>query len=160
MRVATDSSNNSYNHYYYLTDHLGSVMAVTNDSGNKIGDVAGDNTNNNGLYRYDPYGNQLHNPLGSGVNNPIRWASGYFDADIGLYKFGTRYYWPGVAARWTQPDPQRGQLSNPMSLNPYLYGNSDPINNTDPTGEVAILAPLLIAGISRPTRPSCLHADE
>lgn len=47
------------------------------------------------------------------VDNPWRFAGGYFDKQTGLYKFGTRYYDPGLL-RWTQTDPVKGQLSSPM----------------------------------------------
>ena len=49
-----------------------------------------------------------------------------------MLKFGTRYYDPGIQ-RWTQQDPKRGNIKDPMSLNLYLYAKADPINHTDPS---------------------------
>ncbi|SRR5712692_9155947 len=54
------------------------------------------------------------------VANPWRFAGGYFDSSTGLYKYGTRYYNPGFG-RWSQQDPERGQLNDPTSLNRYVY---------------------------------------
>lgn len=50
-------------------------------------------------------------------------------------KFGTRYYDP-TTARWTQQDPERGEIDQPITLNPYLYGLDDPINNVDASGRI------------------------
>src|SRR5205823_3111733 len=57
----------------------------------------------------------------------------YADTLIGLVKFGTRLYDPG-AGRWTQVDPSRGDIRDPLSLDLYLYVESDPINSVDPAG--------------------------
>jgi RHS repeat-associated protein len=59
--------------------------------------------------------------------------SAYFDVETGFYKMGTRYYDPNIG-RWTQQDPDRGTLSDPLSLNPYMYSECNPVNSTDPTG--------------------------
>jgi len=99
--------------YYYLMDDLGSVLKVVDSSGNV-----------KNSYYYDPYGNSLNKS--ETVSNPWQYASGYFDANTGLYKFGTRYYDPQLG-RWTQKDPK-------PSANPYLYTNDDPINEVDPSG--------------------------
>ena len=59
--------------------------------------------------------------------NPWRLAGGYLDTTTGLYKFGARYYEPGVG-RWTQQDPSG------MDANPYAYVGGDPVNSVDPGG--------------------------
>ncbi len=79
--------------YYYL---LGSVLKVVDSSG----------TVKNSYY-YDPYGNSLNKS--EIVTHPWQFASGYFDANTGLYKFGTRYYDPQLG-RWTQKDPVGGSV--------------------------------------------------
>lgn len=101
---------------------MGSVVGLTDAAGNLV-----DNTR----YRYEPYGKQLDGP--SSVQNPWRFTGAYFDSDTGFYKMGTRYYDPNVG-RWTQPDPDRGNLSDPLSLNAYLYVADNPTNLSDPTG--------------------------
>lgn len=100
--------------HYYLFDGLGSVVGLT--------DVSGNLTN---TYRYDPYGNDA-GTTGT-VANPYRYASGHLDTQTGLYKFGARYYDPTVG-RWTQQDPS-GQ-----DANPYAYVGGNPVNFTDPSG--------------------------
>jgi RHS repeat-associated protein len=110
--------------FYYLFDGLGSVVGLTNSAGQLVG---------GGTYKYSPFGVVTSDPVSSTVANPWQFASGYFDSNTGLLKFGTRYYDPSVA-RWTQADPGVASLGNPLSLNPYLYAQDNPTNLTDPSG--------------------------
>jgi RHS repeat-associated protein len=111
--------------YYYLLDGLGSVVGITNSSGNLVDSKA---------YKYDPFGKQLDGP--TSVSNPWRFASGYLDSATGFLKFGTRYYSADLG-RWTQQDPDSGQLVDPMTLNRYAFVGNDPVNQTDPSGMYA-----------------------
>jgi RHS repeat-associated protein len=107
-------------HWYYLKDGIGSVVALVKSDGGTVGD----------RYGYDPYGNATS---ASGmVINPWRYASGYRDS-TGLYKFGTRYYDPGLG-RWTQEDPVSGEIARPSTANRYVYVNGNPVNYMDASG--------------------------
>jgi RHS repeat-associated protein len=121
--LSTDAANAPRR--YFLTDLLGSVVAITSDTGTVVAS-----------YSYDPYGNTRTATGTDAAANPIRYTGGYLDLATELYKFGARYYDP-TTARFTQQDPS-GQ-----DANPYLYAAGNPINYVDPTGEVAWLAPLL-----------------
>jgi len=70
------------------------------------------------------------------ITNPWQFASGYLDANTGLYKFGERYYDPQVG-RWTQKDPVGGSLGSVNSTNPYVYANNLPNMLVDPSGRDA-----------------------
>ncbi|MBW5423344.1 RHS repeat protein [Streptomyces sp. BG9H] len=100
--------------YFYLTDAIGSVVAVADESGTKV----------NG-YSYSPRG-VARDAGGEKVTQPYRFAGGYQDP-TGLYHFQARYYDPNIG-RFTQPDPS-GQEENP-----YLYAEGDPVNRIDPSG--------------------------
>jgi YD repeat-containing protein len=63
--------------YYYLFDGLGSVVAVTDNTGGAA------NT-----YSYDPYGKVT--ATGS-VANPWQYTGGYLDSQTGLVKLGQRF---------------------------------------------------------------------
>jgi len=110
--------------HYYLSDALGSIVALTDVNGG----VAQ-------TYKYDPFGKLL---VSTGtVSNPFRFASEYRHAGE-IYKIGERYYDPGLG-RWTQVDP----VDSPEDLrqaNPYVYAASDPVNIVDPDGTFAVLA--------------------
>ncbi len=87
-----------------------------------------------GSYSYDPWGKVLLEPSsGPGADNPIRYAGYYFDKETGLYYLKARYYSPEIK-RFLTRDPVRGELKEPLSLNPYLYCKGDPVNRVDPTG--------------------------
>ncbi|HET8842207.1 MAG TPA: RHS repeat-associated core domain-containing protein, partial [Ktedonobacteraceae bacterium] len=106
--------------YYYLLDHIGSVVGLTDSSGSL-----------KNTYSYDAFGKSLGKS--ESVANPWQFASGYLDSSTNLYKFGTRYYSPQLG-RWTQQDPAGGKLTDPNSLNPYVYAADDPVNRVDMDG--------------------------
>jgi RHS repeat-associated protein len=106
------------NHYYFLTNALGSVVAVINGSGQTVSD----------RYGYDPYGNTTYASVI--VPNPYGYAGGYTDA-TGLIHFGARYYDPSTA-RWTQVDPAWDGGSAP-----FAYANDNPANAKDLSGLAA-----------------------
>ncbi len=104
--------------YYYLTDALGSVLALADETGAKANE-----------YRYSPRG--VDGVFTEKVPQPYRFAGGYQDP-TGLYHYGARYYDPRIG-RFTSPDPS-GQEKNP-----YLYAEGDPVNRIDPSGLKNIL---------------------
>ncbi len=109
MRTSTGAS------YYYTTDALGSVIALTDSAQAKAA-----------TYTYDSWG--VGTAIGTAAAaNPFRYAGGYKDNTSNLTKFGARYYDPKIG-RFTQPDPS-GQEDNT-----YLYAGANPINNTDSSG--------------------------
>lgn len=103
--------------YYYLTDAIGSVVAVADESGAKVN-----------AYSYSPRGVQRAG-TSEQVPQPYRFAGGFQDP-TGLYHYAARYYDPNLG-RFTSPDPS-GQEKNP-----YLYAEGDPVNRIDPTGLAA-----------------------
>ncbi len=126
--------------HFALFDGFCSIVGLTESNGTLVS-----------TYACDPYGN-LTSTTGN-IANPWRYASGYLDSSTGLYKFGARYYDPTIG-RWTQQDLLSGSLSDPTSLNRYLYAGDDPVNLTDPSGrqgcsgtQILILAGLLIAAL-------------
>ncbi|PSM41187.1 Wall-associated protein [Streptomyces dioscori] len=102
--------------YYYLTDALGSVVGLADESGTKV------NT-----YSYSPRGvTRAESTEKAGVSQPYRFAGGHQDP-TGMYHLGARHYDPDIG-RFTQQDPS-GQEKNP-----YLYAEGDPVNRIDPNG--------------------------
>ncbi|MFJ6699347.1 RHS repeat-associated core domain-containing protein [Streptomyces sp. NPDC091272] len=102
--------------YYYLTDALGSVLALADETGAKVNE-----------YRYSPRG--VDGTFTEKVPQPYRFAGGYQDP-TGLYHLKARYYDPRIG-RFTSPDPS-GQEKNP-----YLYAEGDPVNRIDPNGTLS-----------------------
>ncbi|WP_446696829.1 RHS repeat-associated core domain-containing protein [Streptomyces lonarensis] len=101
--------------HYYITDAIGSVVAVIDEDGDRLN-----------AYSYSPRGVTRTAHTTEEIDQPYRFAGEYQDA-TGLYHLSARYYDPRIG-RFTQPDPS-GQEKNP-----YLYAEGDPVNRIDPTG--------------------------
>ena len=101
--------------YYYHFDGLGSVVALSNNSGEVIE-----------RYSHDVFGepNRV-----SDVNNPYLFTGRRFDDETGLYYYRARYYSPEIG-RFLQTDP----LRYTKGLNLYTYCGNNPINLVDPWG--------------------------
>ncbi|GCE12153.1 RHS repeat-associated core domain-containing protein [Tengunoibacter tsumagoiensis] len=106
-----------------MFDGLGSVVGMTNSAGQEVN-----------ADPYDPYDNIVSQQEQSGLNNPWKYAGGYYDSSTGLTKFGIRYYDPTVG-RWTQRTPVGGSLQETLKGNPYVYAGNTPVNEVDLTGE-------------------------
>jgi RHS repeat-associated protein len=101
---------------YYHANHQGSVIAMTDGSGNLAQRVG-----------YDEYGN---GSLATGEQ--FGYAGRRYDPETGLYYYRARYYSP-VLGRFLQVDPV-GYKDN---LNLYTYVGNDPVDKTDPSGKWA-----------------------
>ena len=103
---------------WYLTDHLGSVRDVMNNSGQVTDAIA-----------YDAYGNVVSqsNPSQSLL---IGYDGYQVDAAIGLNYAHYRWYNPQTG-QWMSEDP----LLLQPGPNPREYVNDDPTNMVDPSGE-------------------------
>jgi RHS repeat-associated protein len=99
---------------YYHTNHQGSVMAMTDGSGNLTQRIG-----------YDEYGNG--SPT---TGEQFGYTGRRYDPETGLYYYRARYYAPAIG-RFLQVDPV-GYKDN---LNLYTYVGNDPLDKTDPTGE-------------------------
>lgn len=110
--------------YFYHKNHLGSVVALTDGSGNLVE-----------RYEYDPYGQPLFfdandNALEQSVaGNAILFTGRDLDVETGLYYYRARsmYYKIG---RFMQNDP----LLFLDGYNMYSYVNNCPVLVTDPFG--------------------------
>jgi len=107
---------------YYHTDALGSTRIVT--SATKAVQFS-DN--------YQPFGQDNGTPSCSGSCETYKFTGKPFSATTGLYYYFHRWYDPSTG-RFISPDPKHGHLSNPQSLNLYIYVIDRPTSLTDPTG--------------------------
>ena len=108
------------NVYTYLYDGHGTVRALANENG-KITDT----------YTYDAFGN-LISSTGSTANS-YRYCGEQFDSTTGLYYLHARYM-DTSTGRFISQDSYAGSISDPISLHKYLYANSNPVSNSDPSG--------------------------
>lgn len=136
---------------FFMTDHLGSIRAVTDASGNVLH-----------TYDYYPYGEDIaesasavslsaqecsSGTLSSEPENGSSSTAGAFlqpyrfngkesqeFADLPYLDYGARFYHP-LSSRWTTMDPMAEKY---YSVSPYAFCSNNPVNFVDPDGMVVI----------------------
>jgi RHS repeat-associated protein len=102
--------------YYYHFDALGSVVGLTNSSGNTVE-----------VYEYDVYGRL--GATDASHPNRILFTGREYDKETGLYYYRARYYNPQIG-RFLQTDP----VGYGAGMNLYQYCGNGPIGRVDPFG--------------------------
>ena len=102
--------------YYYHFDALGSVVALSDSSGDTVQ-----------TYEYSVYGQVAVEDANH--TNPYMFAGRRFDIEIGLYYNRARYYNPFMG-RFLQTDP----IDYHDGMNSYAYCGNSPLNYLDPSG--------------------------
>jgi RHS repeat-associated protein len=104
---------------YFHTDKMGSVIAMSDASGNLT----------EGPYTYDSYGNCFSGGVACGAGLPFRFTGQRLDPETGLYFYRARYY-ASKDGRFLQTDG----VGYKADLNLYTYAGNDPTDGTDPSG--------------------------
>ena len=102
--------------YFYHADGLGSIISLTNGTGQFAAS-----------YVYDSFG-KLNTSTGT-VTNPFRYTGREFDAVTGLYYYRARYYDP-ASGRFSGEDP----IGFKGGINFYRYVHNLPTTSRDPFG--------------------------
>ena len=132
--------------YYYIRNAQSDVIGLIDKTGTQVV-----------KYTYDAWGRVL-SVTGSlattlGRANPFRFKGYYYDLETGLYYLQTRYYDP-VVGRFISADTAAVLLARKMDVtekNLFVYCNNNPINFSDPNGQIIGLiigAGLLVSAIS------------
>ncbi len=137
--------------HYLHRDHLGNIVLITDNTGNKVGEIG-----------YRPFGGALFNTLRTNIA-----GRGFIgceqDDETGLVYCAARYYDPGLG-RFISPDPYllyapEESLILPANLNLYTYAANNPMRQIDNAGTfwkwivgaliiVALVVATVIVGIA------------
>jgi RHS repeat-associated protein len=99
----------------YLTDALGSTVALTDANGSVVGS-----------FGYGPYGSASQSGT---ATTPFQYSGRENDGTSNLYYYRARYYNPTIG-RFISEDPARFV----GGMNFYAYADGDPISERDPSG--------------------------
>ena len=134
--------------YFLHPDHNRNITMVTDASGAIItGGALGGKSD----VVYKPYG-EIDRSHSSGPDIfRYKYTSQKEDSKSRLYYYKARYYDPKIG-NFIQPDGFR-EAKVPGGSNPYLYVAGDPINNSDPSGNIAnpLLLGAMIGYVMAPT---------
>lgn len=114
--------------FFMLKDQQGSVRAVIDENGTV-----------EAMLDYVPFGEKMLNSYGNIERFTYRFTGQEFEEEIGLYNYRARMYDPQLG-RFYSIDPQFQYGS------PFVYVNNNPVNLTDPSGEIAAILVILIVG--------------
>ena len=95
------------------------------------------------VFSYDAFGIALGATEGMPANaadasaTSHRYTGEYADSQTGLLHLRARDYDPQVG-RFISMDEHPGANRIPLTLNKYLYGNADPVNTVDPSGNFSM----------------------
>ena len=117
--------------YYYVTNVQGDVVAILDSNGQSMV-----------TYSYSAWGactsisGDMSGDLGS--INPLRYRGYVYDSETKLYYLQSRYYSP-LRCRFIIADTFASTGQGFLGHNAYAYCNNNPVINSDPEGQSAIL---------------------
>ncbi|MFC1461401.1 RHS repeat-associated core domain-containing protein, partial [Verrucomicrobiota bacterium] len=115
--------------YCFHQDRLGSVRLVTDEKGQVVA-----------KHDYDPFGTpRMRGESTAGLEDAVIFAGHPYDPDIGCYYLRARFYHP-VLKRFLTRDSVVGLPTMPLTWNPYVYAMNNPVNFSDPQGELVLAA--------------------
>ncbi|MES0488348.1 MAG: RHS repeat-associated core domain-containing protein [Leptospirales bacterium] len=117
--------------YFYHTDHVGSVVMITNSMGHP---VSGGQMDGKSELTYTPYGEINRADSGGPDIFRYKYTSQEEERETGLYFYDSRFYDPELG-RFLQPDSV-GAPKQPQGMNRYMYTLGNPVKYRDSDGRL------------------------
>ena len=111
---------------FFHADGQGSIRNLSNDGG-EVTDT----------YAFTAFGELLRHT--GDDTNPFLYSGLLYDAASGLYDHRARWRNPETGL-FLSADPFGGLLEDPQTLHRYNYVSNNPINDSDPSGEISAVA--------------------
>jgi RHS repeat-associated protein len=134
---------------YFLTDHLGSVVAITDVSGTLLDEQ-----------RYMPFG-EVRSDVGTITQTDFGYTFQRDLPELGLMDYKARFY-DAEIEKFVQPDMVVPYFGYPPAFNRYAYSNNNPIYYTDPSGHMGIPPDVVTidTGPSSPIEPIIISRSD
>ena len=113
--------------YYYVLNAQGDVVRIVDGSRNVVAS-----------YSYDPWGKLLSSSGTLANVNPLRYRGYYYDTETGFYYLQSRYYDPEIGRFINADSYASTDATGLLSTNMFAYCENDPVNKSDPTGDVLL----------------------
>ena len=132
--------NGQENFYYVYKDYLGSILTITDENKNKVGEQ-----------NFDAWGRYRHPDSWAyqGKSRPVWMYRGYTGHEhygqLRLVNMNGRMYDP-IMGRMLSPDNFVAAPYSSQGYNRFAYANNNPLKYTDPSGEI-VWAPVIIGAV-------------
>lgn len=137
------TENNIHKNYFTYTDHLGSILTVTNAAGIVVAeqnfDAWGARRDPNTWISLPPQAGYVVDWLSRGYTGHEHLS------EFALINMNARLYDP-IVGRMLSADNYVSDMFSSQAYNRYTYANNNPLKYTDPTGEI-VWAPIIIGAV-------------
>jgi len=124
--------------YYYVLNAQGDVVRIVNSSRSVVAS-----------YSYDPWGKLLSSSGTLANVNPLRYRGYYYDSETGFYYLQSRYYDPAIGRFINADSYASTDATGLLSTNMFAYCENDPVNKSDPSGELfGTISGLIVGGLT------------
>ena len=124
--------------YYYVLNAQGDVVRIINSSRSVVAS-----------YTYDPWGKIISSSGTLADINPLRYRGYYYDSETGFYYLQSRYYDPEIGRFINADSYASTDATGLLSTNMFAYCENDPVNRSDPSGELfGTISGLIVGGLT------------
>jgi RHS repeat-associated protein len=114
-----------------ITSGGGSVLALTDQHRDVVGEFTASGSSLSGSVTYDPFGNVT---AGTGMAGRLGYQSGWTDPATGKVNMGSRWYSPGTGQFTSRDSASNSPVPNSVTANTFAYGDDNPLTAYDPLG--------------------------